>query len=139
MKIPLAIALLVAISAAPHVAAANVTVQLSLTAGQHLAPSFETCDVVVPSGSTAKQVLDAAVAQGCISSVQYGFGGAFVNCIDGLCGQNVANTFGTFWAFYVNEELPGGCSAGINDVQVSGGESIEFVYADWYTPFVLDC
>lgn len=137
MKLHLAIALLLTIGLAPLASASDVTVHLSLTAGSHLAPAYHACDVVVPAGSNGKDVLDAAAAQGCIDSVDYGFGGAFVECIDDLCGQNVANTFGTFWGFYVDEAFPCGGTCGILDVTFNGGESVEFAYVDWYTPFFV--
>lgn len=135
MKIHLALALLLAIAALPHAVAADVAVDLSLGAGAHLAPSVKACEVVIPAGSNAGDLLDAATASGCISGWEYddSFGARFVTCIDGVCAP-----LGTFWAFYVDEDLPEDCNAGIDDVALQGGENVEFVLADWFTPFALD-
>lgn len=131
-----AISCLLLLAPAPlALAAADVTVQLGVGAGTHLAPSLKACDVGVPAGSNAGEVLDAATASGCISGWEYddSFGARFVTCIDGVCAP-----LGTFWAFFVDGDLPDACNAGIDDVALQGGENVEFVLADWFTPFTLD-
>ena len=124
---------------APSAAGADadtVTVTLEVTYGNHLAPAVKSCDVTVPVGSTAADVLDAAQASGCIGSwsgTTYSFG-RFVDCIDGLCGQNFADLVGTFWGFYVNERAS---PVGIDARAVAEGDVVEFAYADWYTGILL--
>lgn len=93
------VAALVPVSVAPaHAAGVTVVV--------------EGCPVTVAPGANGLAVLDAAVASGCPTVLSYEASsspyGAFINCIDGLCGQTVlsAPTYpvnvGTYWGFYVN-------------------------------------
>lgn len=126
-------ALLVPVLLAPasH-AGSTVTVAFHVTLGNHLLPSTTTCAVTVPASSTVAAVLDQAQADGCIGSWTYdtfpGFG-RYVTCIDDLCQLPAGN----FWALYTDEHL---ADLGIDSYVVSNGEDIEFVYADWVTPFV---
>lgn len=120
---------------APAAAGAGlVQVRLDLTLAHHALPAVKSCDVLVPDGADAGNVLDQAAADGCISGWQHdSFGSSrFVTCIDGLCQQT-----GTFWAYYLDDALPCGGACGIDDVPLRGGEVVEFAYVDWFTPFTL--
>lgn len=98
--IPFAIALLAALALAPA-AAGSGTVTVTLEVGEiyHLLPAEKTCDVQVAAGANAGDVLDAAVATGCISSWDYASFGSerYVTCVDGECEGN-----GNYWFFYEN-------------------------------------
>lgn len=130
-----ALSTLLLVAATPFATAddsASVTVTLQITLGNHVLAPYKECEVTVPAGSDPGDVLDQAEAQGCIDSWDYdvfdGFG-RYVTCIDGICQQ-----FGTFWAFYV-DEVPS--NVGIDGAIVENGQTIEFVYADWFTPFTV--
>lgn len=128
------IPIVLVLALSPAQATSLVPVTFSLSAGSHLLPDLKTCDLLVPAGADGGDVLDAAVATGCISGWTYDhFGTArFVTSIDGIAQQT-----GTFWALYVDEALPGGGTQGIDDIAVVGGENVEFSYVDWFTPFTL--
>lgn len=117
-----------------------VTVRLEVGAGNHFLPgALASCDVSVPAGANVGDVLDAAVATGCIDSwtaIEYPGFGRFVDCINDVCSENVLdlNLFGTFWAFYVDDVS---ASQGIDATFVEAGATYEFTYADWYTSFLL--
>lgn len=133
MRTLLALSALALLSAPLAAGDAIVLVRLDLTLGHHALPALKSCTVGVVAGSDGGAVLDAATASGCISGWShdtYGGGKRFVTCVDGLCQQP-----GTFWAFYVDEALPCGGACGIDDVQMLGGEAVEFAYVDWFTPF----
>lgn len=131
MKTPAVLALLMIAATVPLAASSGAIVFLDVTLGNHQAPSHKHCAVTVPAGATAAAVLDQAQADGCIDSWSYdsfeGFG-RFVTCIDGLCQLPA----GTFWAFYVDEQIS---DLGIDSHHAAAGQTIEFVYADWFTPF----
>lgn len=125
--LPLAIALLAALATVPAAAgSAAVTVTLDVDlAGE----DYKTCAVSVPSGATAGDVLDAAVADGCLVLWTYetypGFG-RYVTCIDAFCGA-----VATYWAFYTDGRYS---DLGIDSVRVYGGETLRFNYEQWVVP-----
>lgn len=133
-KLPVVLAALLALAAVPLAQAAGIEVTFALGAGHEAAPAVETCRVTIPAGGDGGHVLDAATQAGCISGWSYEtFGSSrFVTCIDGICQQ-----LGTFWAYYVNDEMPCGGFCGIDDDGLIGaGDVVEFVYRDWFTPFL---
>ena|SRR5581483_7094146 len=134
MKLLIALLPLALLLPAVGATTGTVHVTLSLTAGYHGLPSYKSCGLDVPEGANAGDVLDAATAAGCISGWSYDHYGTsrFVTGIDGIDAQT-----GTFWALYVNEALPDGGNAGIDDTHAAEGDNVEFVYADYFTPFTL--
>lgn len=119
--------------AAPSVAAdengrAHVTLEVALGAGA-LVP-YKTCEVVVPEGAPAAAALDAAVANGCLSSwsyTEYNFD-RFVDCIDGVCGQTAAIFVGTFWEIQHNGAS---ASVGVLGLSLADGDTLGFDYRDY--------
>lgn len=87
---------------------------------------YKRCDVAVPEGANARDVLDAAVGQGCLlrwTHQEYPGYGAYVDCIDLVCG-----TPATFWAFYVNGAFS---SLGIEAYRVGDGDVLGFDHQPW--------
>lgn len=119
----LSLALLAPLALVPHASASSITVTLDVDVFDS---QYKECQVSVPAGSDAGDVLDAAVAQGCILLWTYdtypGFG-RYVTCIDAICGA-----VATFWAFYTN----GGFSdLGIDAYPVQHGDVLRFNYEQW--------
>jgi len=130
MKTMLLLAALLALAPAAH-ATTNVNVTLDVGVAASVAPQAHQCTVSVPVGSNGTTVLDAAVAAQCISSyhVQHYSFGDFVDCIDGVCGQD-AVVEGTFWAMF----LDGACTAyGVTDYSAADGDVLSFEYSDYFT------
>lgn len=90
---------------------------------------YKECAVTVPGGSNVGDLLDAAVAQGCIDSWTYdefpGFG-RFVTSIDGIPAAVV-----TYWAFYVDGAY---AQNGIDTTTVEDGHTYTFNYEQWVVP-----
>lgn len=118
----------VAVSAVPaH--ASDVVVTFGVSAGTY-APTGAACPLTVPLGANGIAVLNAAVANGCITSYQaqsFDFG-TFVSCIDEVCGQTVAGTAGTYWNMYEN-----GVSTfyGVDGFSADNGDELSFAYTAW--------
>jgi hypothetical protein len=109
--------------------AADVTVDFGLSAGAYAPTAL--CALSVPDGADGIAVLDAAVEARCIESYEsqdFGELGAFVNCINHICGQFVptpAASAGTYWAFYV-DGAPS--QTGVSFYEASAGSEVAFVY-----------
>ena len=120
--------MLAALLLLPHANAAVATVTVTLDVDA-FGFDYKSCDVVVPEGSTAHAVLDAAVEQGCLlrwTSQSYPGYGAYVDCIDVICG-----TPATYWAFYANGEY---ASVGIDAFVVQDGDALRFNHEQWVVP-----
>lgn len=121
------LAMLAVLLLLPHAnAAATVTVTLDVEVLGH---DYKSCDVAVPEGATAHAVLDAAVAQGCLlrwTSQEYPGYGAYVDCIDLVCG-----TPATYWAFFTNGEY---AALGIDAYVVQDGDVLGFDHQQWAVP-----
>jgi hypothetical protein len=130
MKTILFFAALLALVPFAH-ATTNVSVTLDVGIEASIAPQVHQCTVSVPLGANGTVVLDAAIAAKCISSYHlqhYSFGD-FVDCIDGVCGQD-AIVEGTFWAMFLN----GACTSyGVTDYSAADGDVLSFEYSDYYT------
>lgn len=145
---------LVAATPLPVHATTDITVTLSVNATVTLPfnePTYATsCTVIVPSGSSAADVLDQAVADGCIEawdSIDYG--GSLGRYLTGItaptltdstdarnadtirfvCGAFGLNPGGallySFWGFAVDGDAP---SVGIDNRAVTDGEDVQFHY-----------
>ena len=119
-----------AMFAAVPAQAANVTVGFGLSAGAY-APTGAACQLSVPSGSDGEVVLAAAKAQGCIASYKverHPTFGAFLTCVNEVCGETATGFFLTYWKFYENgRPAPYGISA----FQARQGSELVFAYATW--------
>lgn len=103
-----------------------VTVTLQVNAGISSAPAWRDCGVTVPAGSNVGDVLDQAVADGCIlawSAAEFPGFGRYVTSID-----HVTEAVATYWAFRFNGEYS---QTGIDATFVFGGETILFTYEQW--------
>ncbi len=88
-------------SPSPTPSAVNVRLEVQASAGINLQAGrqmpVKTCSVVVPGGATGQDVLNAAVAAGCIRSYQAAWstppGGSTpfnrLRCLDGICDNDV--------------------------------------------------
>ncbi len=133
----LALSVLVAVAAAlggvafPARAAETIAVHLDVDALG--VASLAGCDVEVPAeadGIDGIDVLDAAVASGCIDSYdkeEYAPYGYFVTCINDICGQ-FAVAAGTYWALSENGAPS---STGASGLDLEDGDTIGFSYAAW--------
>ena len=130
-------ALLAALAVAPVAlpfahAEESVTATLVVDLLHPSLPDHAACDVTVAAGADVGDLLDAAVAQGCISSWEHsefaGFG-RYVTCIDGICEAVL-----TFWAFRVDGQF---WDAGIDDTTVEAGSTYQFTYEEWPAPLPL--
>ncbi|HVM45967.1 MAG TPA: DUF4430 domain-containing protein [Candidatus Thermoplasmatota archaeon] len=121
----LLVALLLA-SFAPTAHASAVTVTLEVDVAD---ADYKTCEIAVPAGANGGDVLDAAVAQGCIllwtHSSFDGFG-RYVTCIDAVCGA-----VATYWSFWVDGEYS---SVGIDGYRATAGSVVRFNYEQWVLP-----
>jgi hypothetical protein len=136
-------AILLLAAALPAVSSADdVAATLAVEYGYHLLPAPVTCSLAVHAGGNVADLLDAAVASGCVkswSAVDYGTPGhpnRFVDCLDALadlCARD-AVLDGTFWAFYVNGAL---ASTGIDQTLLHAGDKVELAYGDYFAPFTL--
>lgn len=94
-----------------------------------LGAQYKDCAVTVAAGATVAQLLDAAVAQGCIDEWSYeefpGFG-RYVTSIDGIPAAVV-----TYWALYVDG---GYADCGIDCTLVTDGSTYTFNYEQWVVP-----
>lgn len=134
-SIALITTLLLALAASPTIAgSASTTVTLEISLADPSAPSVKTCDVAIATPTTGAAVLDAAVAQGCISSweaQEYPGYGRYVTCIDGVCA-----VLGTYWGYLINDETACG---GVDNTpyqacaELQNGDRIEFSYQQWLT------
>ena len=125
-----------ALAAAPLVtgpaaqADGNVTVNFGLAAGTH-APTGAACPVSVPAGSNGLTVLDAAVAKGCIvsySKVDDPSFGAFVTCINEVCGAPAEALYLTYWGLYVDGAES---QVGVSSYGAENGDEMVFSYTSW--------
>lgn len=100
-----------------------------------------TCDVTVAKEASGIKVLDAAVATGCLDSYEkqdFGFG-AFVTCIDQVCGQDAPTWAipvptvwaGSYWSMTVNDSPT---IYGVSDFEAVGGEELGFSYTPYAFP-----
>lgn len=125
MKLVLAIlAALLVLPAVPAAGTVTVTLDVDLNG-----TDYKSCDVTVPEGANAHAVLDQAAADGCLlrwTSQEYPGYGAYVDCIDAVCGA-----VATFWAFYTNGAFSG---VGIDSYVVSNGDVLGFDYEQWVLP-----
>lgn len=124
MKTILVLLALATALAAPAHATGGVTVRFDATILD--AAPLAGCDVTVAAGSNVGDVLDQAVADGCISSWESksfpGFG-RYVTCIESVCEQ-----VPTYWAFYVDGAY---ATEGIDSTIVAEGASYSFDYTQW--------
>lgn len=134
MRVP-ALAFLLALGPAAFALAAHdpQPVTLQVTLGNHLLPPRVECAVALDVPATAAEVLDAAVATGCLESWEAeetpGLG-RYVTCIDDTCAP-----LGTYWAFYLNEaQAQGGVDNTNGKAAAGAGDVVEFVLSDWFTP-----
>src|SRR5688572_22547505 len=98
------LAFLTALAVASPARAADVEVAFGLAAGAY-APTGALCSVGVPAGADGVAVLDAAVEAGCILSYQaetHPQFGAFVTCINEVCGAPAEALGITYWKFFVD-------------------------------------
>lgn len=128
-----AFAALAMLSAVPA-QAANVTVNFGVSAGTH-APAAA-CALSVPAGSDGEVVLSAAKAKGCIVSYRvqrHPSFGAFVSCINEVCGEPATGFSLTYWRFFVD-----GAPApyGVSDYSARNGGEVVFAYTTWAGCFV---
>jgi hypothetical protein len=131
MKLHLILATLLVASLAPLAHGADtVTVHLSVNAGKvGLVPSWRDCDVIVPAGANAGDVLDQAQADGCIlewSHAEFAGFGRYVTSID-----HVTEALPTFWAFSVDGAY---ADYGIDGYSAVEGGSVGFTYTEWLQP-----
>jgi hypothetical protein len=107
--------------------ASDVTVSLAVSAGRY-APTGAACALSVPAGATGVDVLDAAVAQHCVTSydtVTYPGFGTFLTCLDEVCGNGGTGTVGTYWNMYEN----GASTAyGVDGFSAADGDELGFAY-----------
>lgn len=118
------VALLALTAALPNAqAAADVTVTLDVDL---FGTDYKTCDVVVPQGADGGDVLDAAVAQGCLlawGQASYEGYGRYVTHIDHISGL-----VATYWAFYLNGAYT---DFGIDAYAAAQGDTLGFDYTQW--------
>lgn len=114
--------------------AADVTVHLDVTVAEAVPFTLPTgdCDVSVPAGSNGLAVLDAAVESGCIESYateEFPPYGAYVSCVNQVCGDGTSGLFLTYWLVYVD----GVCaSEGISSLTFPGdGDTLGLNYETW--------
>ena len=134
MKLRLLTATLATVAVTALPAHANdVTVTFGVSAGTYV-PTSAACPLTVAAGANGVDVLEAAVAKGCITSYQtvaFEFG-TFVSCIDDVCGQTVAAppvaSAGTYWNMYEN-----GVSTwyGVDGFSAEDGDELAFAYTGW--------
>ena len=122
--LPLAALLLAAIAApAASQGADTVTATLDIDL---VGVDYKDCVETVLAGSTVAQLLDAAVASGCIDSWTYaeypGFG-RYVTSIDGI-----PEAVATYWAFYIDGAY---AQTGIDVTLVEDGHTYTFDYEQW--------
>jgi hypothetical protein len=113
--------------------AANVSVTLRISPAAPASPvEIKSCAVSVPALADGIAVLDAAKASHCIDSyetVQFGEG-AFITCIDDLCGLPNGTGLGvdsliTFWMMSVNKTI---VNYGVNQYRAHASDVLEFSY-----------
>lgn len=107
----------------------SATAHLTVNAGTPGAPAWRECDLTVPLGANVGDLLDRAVATGCIlewSSATFAGYGRYVTSID-----HVPGAFATYWAFYVDGEY---AEFGIDSTQVAPGSTYQFTYEQWVVP-----
>ncbi len=130
------IAIAILLTAVAPLAASNATttVTLDLNLGDAMA-DYKNCEVTFAAGGNVGDVLDAAVASGCLDSwtaVDYGAFGRFVDCIDNICGQGAAIFVGTFWEINTNG-VP--AAVGIDQILPANGDVVTFDYEAYaFTP-----
>lgn len=123
----LAAPLLLALALAPPAAGAasvTATLDVDLFSNDH-----KECDVTVAAGSTLAQLLDEAVATGCIAEWSYETDpefGSYVTSIDYVPGA-----VATYWAIYVNGEYG---TTGVDATIVEDGFVYTFDYIQWLVP-----
>jgi len=123
----------------PAQAAGSVTVTLDVSIADD-GVDHAVCDVAVPTGSDGFNVLDAAVAAGCIDSYDaIDFGGAygrFLTCIDEICGQDAPTWalpvpvayVGTTWNFTIDDAY---ASVGLETYVAHAGDELGLTYATY--------
>jgi opacity protein-like surface antigen len=137
------IATVLAAAAATPAQAANVGVTLDVSLGNDLA-DYKDCAVSVPANSDGFDVLDRAVAQGCISSydaVDYGSFGRYLTCIDEICGQDAPTWalpvpvayVGTTWSFTLNDQY---ASVGLDSYVARAGDELGLTFEPYAFPGV---
>jgi hypothetical protein len=107
----------------------TVDVTLVVDLGAPATPDYATCALVVPEEANVGDVLDQAVATGCIdewSSASFPGFGRYVTSID-----NVQEAVVTYWAFRVNGEYS---SSGIDATLALEGDVFQFTYEQWPVP-----
>lgn len=132
MRIPLVAALVLLpalLLPVAHGEPGSVTVTLQVNAGVPDAPAWRDCAVTIAEGGNVGDVLDQAVAQGCIlewSANEFPGFGRYVTSID-----YVSEAVVTFWAFRVDGAF---ATLGIDQHFPSEGETILFTYEEWPVP-----
>ncbi|MHB8605512.1 MAG: DUF4430 domain-containing protein [Thermoplasmatota archaeon] len=120
--------------AAPAHATGTITVTLGVDYGNPLPDPVHAaaCTLTVADGANGGDVLDAAVAAGCIrgwTPQSFAGFGRLVQCIDSVAGNQCENDAATtFWLFSVNG-APTDC--GIDGYHAAAGDSIDFAYTSW--------
>lgn len=125
-------------SLSPAQAVPPVTVNFGISAGAY-APTGVACPVSVAAGANGLAVLDAAVAKGCIRSYKaetYSFG-AFVSCINEVCGAPPAALYLTYWEMSEN----GKCTEdyGVSGFRADDGDELTFAYTTWAKFLAVGC
>ncbi len=122
----------------PAQAAGPVAVTLDVSIGDDLV-DHAVCGVTVPAESDGFDVLDAAIASGCIdsySAVDYGGYGRFLTCVDEICGVDAPTWAipvpilyaGTTWAFTIDDTF---ATVGLDSYQVAAGDEIGLTYTHY--------
>lgn len=128
----------VAIAAAtvvPAQAAATVAVTLDVSLGDDRVDHAR-CGLTVPAGADGFDILDAAVAKGCIDSyesVDYGAYGRFLTCIDGICGVDAPTWAlpvpvayaGSTWNLTINDRF---ATVGLDAYAARAGDEVGLTY-----------
>lgn len=117
-------------SSAPSHATATVNVQLAIGAVVGLPAGL--CNLQVPAGADGLAVLDAGIANDCIESYKTTTydSGAFVDCINDICGAPAEAAYITYWGMFEN-----GVATwyGVSDFTAEEGDVLGFSYTTWAT------
>src|SRR2546428_1357163 len=137
--IPIALVALSLAAFSPARSAANVTVVLSVDYGARAgaqSTGSAACPLSVPQGSDGIAVLNAAVANRCISSYSTTFGGGYITCVSGVCeGRlNAAVPVCAYWAIISTDV--NAMNNGILAFSADNGDVLELSYG---APWLLPC
>lgn len=120
-----------ALALSPASAASTVSVSFTKSVGA-AGVAAQPCAVKVAPGANGIAVLDAAVTKGCIDSYKverYSFG-AFISCIDDVCGAPAEALGLTYWAMSENGKTT---DYGVEDFRAAAGDTLDFAYTTWLT------